>query len=168
MGSCRSSKNIPCPELCPFPDPGLPLFPASNGAVDYPTPAYQAHLPTLVDNTRAVSVPVGIATTRGVVSPREPVPPIAVAVARHGHDRRANDENAACILVPLWLLAVVLRHFLCWLRRLAHCPATSLQALTQSSWLSSGPYVWYGILAIENPYFRPPLVAVLATPPRLL
>ena len=60
-------------------------------------------------HTRAFSVPVGIATTRGdgatpvtanlapplVLVPREPAPPTAVAVAGHGHDRRADDENAA-------------------------------------------------------------------------
>ena len=62
---------------------------------------------------RIFSVPIGTPTTRGdsvvlasansvlrlALAPREPVPPTAVAVAGHGHDRRADDENAAYIWV---------------------------------------------------------------------
>ena len=102
----------------------------------------QVHPPTLVDHTRAVNVPVGIASTRwdGVVpatansvpppvlAPREPVPPTPVAVAGHGHDRRADVENAAYVWVPPRLLAVVLPHCLLAppsLDRPASCPYTT-------------------------------------------
>ena len=36
--------------------------------------------------------------------------------------------------------------------------------LTQTSWLSSGPYAWYGVSTIGNAYFRRPSVAALAIP----
>ena len=63
--------------------------------------------------------------------------------------------------------------------RLSHSPATSLQSLTQASWLSSGPCSWHGVSAIGNAYatvsdandntnwhryYCPPSVAALATP----
>ena len=35
--------DIPRPQLCLFPDPLLPHFPASVGTTGYPTPAYQVH-----------------------------------------------------------------------------------------------------------------------------
>ena len=88
---------------------------------------------------------------------------VAVAVAGYGHEQGADDENAAYLRVPPRLLAIVLPHHLCWPRRLSHRPATSLQAIRQPSWLFSGPYTWYGVLAIGNVHFRPPVVA-LATP----
>ena len=83
----------------PFPDP---LFPASDRTADHPTLAYQAHPPTPVDHTHAVSVPVGIATTRGdgvtpttansapppVLAPREPVPSSRTRPKGRGRKRR--------------------------------------------------------------------------------
>ena len=121
MDSCRSSKKYT-----------TILYRAQNSAPSqtlyYRLPLITQPQPTKFTrlrsstHTRAVSVPVGIATTRGdgvvpvtanlapppVLAPREPIPPTAVAVVGHDHGQRADDENAAYIRPPPRLLAIVL------------------------------------------------------------
>ena len=117
MDSCQSSKIGNCtprPELCPFPESSpclchLFLSPPTAPLIAHCQPTKFTRLRSST-HTRPASAPVGVATTYGdgvasatttsapppVFAPHHQVPPRAVAVAGHQHDRRADDKHRLC------------------------------------------------------------------------